>query len=75
MQCSICHRELNQSGMPDTADCGGDCVRCMADSEDPECVELIRQLENSATRSRQIEQYEAWRTRDRAEIEGKGFSL
>jgi len=34
----------------------------MADSEDPDCVELIKKLENPATRNLEILRYEAWRT-------------
>jgi hypothetical protein len=48
--------------MPDTGDCAGHCLRCMADSEDPDCVELIKKLENPATRDHEILRYEAWRT-------------
>jgi hypothetical protein len=62
LNCSICTRDLNQPMMPDTADCAGHCLRCMADSEDPECIELIEKLENPASRNHEILRYEAWRT-------------
>jgi len=42
-KCRICGQELNVSAKPETLDCGGDCLKCMADSGDPECVEMLRQ--------------------------------
>ena len=47
--CSICKRALDQPDDATTLDCGGDCLRCMAESGDPECIEsmrLIRQEQN-----------------------------
>lgn len=37
-RCNICGCVLNQPDEPDTKDCGGDCLRCMAEvAEDPDC--------------------------------------
>jgi hypothetical protein len=33
----------------------------MAESEDPDCFELMKKLEDSATRDQEILRYEAWR--------------
>lgn len=39
MNCLICRRELDQPDKPDTKNCGGDCLRCMAEvGDDPECI-------------------------------------
>jgi hypothetical protein len=42
-RCRICGETLNVPSKPETLDCGGDCLKCMADSGDPECVEMLRQ--------------------------------
>jgi len=42
-RCRICGQTLNVPTKPETLDCGGDCLKCMADSGDPECVEMLRQ--------------------------------
>jgi anti-anti-sigma factor len=42
-KCRICGQTLNVSSKPETLDCGGDCLKCMADSGDAECVEMLRQ--------------------------------
>jgi len=42
-KCRICGQELNVPFKPETLDRGGDCLKCMADSGDPECVETLRQ--------------------------------
>ena len=42
-RCRICGQELNVPLKPETLDCSGDCLKCMADSGDPECVERLRQ--------------------------------
>jgi anti-anti-sigma factor len=42
-RCRICGQTLNVTSKPETLDCGGDCLKCMADSGDPECVEMLRQ--------------------------------
>jgi hypothetical protein len=36
-KCGICKRELDVVGDETTLDCGGDCLRCMAEAGDPEC--------------------------------------
>lgn len=38
VRCTICKRELNTPGDPTTIDCGGDCLKCMAEAGDPEAV-------------------------------------
>lgn len=43
-RCSICRRALNVATDPFSEDCGGDCLLCMADAGDPECVEAVRQV-------------------------------
>jgi hypothetical protein len=45
MNCHICKRELDQPGKPDTKDCGGDCLRCMAHCGDTDCEAVMRELE------------------------------
>lgn len=54
--CSICKRWLNNPKDPFSEDCGGDCLLCMADCQDPEpaafkagflaAVEMIRDKED-----------------------------
>lgn len=39
--CSICGRRLNNPHDPRSADCGGDCLQCMADAGDPDCIRLL----------------------------------
>jgi hypothetical protein len=63
MKCGICGQELNVPFKPETLDCGGDCLSCMADSDDPECAETLRRLNNPDTRTQEINKYEAYRTR------------
>jgi hypothetical protein len=43
--CAICRRPLNQPGHADTEDCGGDCLRCMAECYDPDAVAAMRAIE------------------------------
>ncbi len=45
--CKICKRPMSQVGDPSSADCGGDCQRCMAESGDTGCIvaEIIGQVE------------------------------
>ena len=38
MKCNICGRALDNPDDPASKDCGGDCVVCMAEAGDPECV-------------------------------------
>jgi hypothetical protein len=45
VNCSICKVELNVEGRPETLDCGGDCLACMAFiGNDPDCVATIKTL-------------------------------
>lgn len=37
-ECNTCTRTLNEPGVPESEDCGGDCLKCMADSFDPDCM-------------------------------------
>lgn len=41
VNCGICKRPLNQPDDPTTEDCGGDCLRCMADAGDPQAVAAL----------------------------------
>lgn len=43
--CCTCKVELDQPNRPDTDDCGGDCVRCMAECYDPDCMATMREIE------------------------------
>lgn len=43
--CRICGQQLDQPGKPDTGDCAGDCVRCMADCGDPDALETMSKVE------------------------------
>jgi hypothetical protein len=38
-KCTICGRGLSNPADPFSEDCGRDCLLCMADAGDPECVE------------------------------------
>jgi hypothetical protein len=40
--CGICRTPLNIPGRVWTEDCGGDCLACMADAGDPDCVAALR---------------------------------
>jgi hypothetical protein len=40
-RCGICKRELNVASDPTTEDCGGDCLRCMADAGDPDAINAM----------------------------------
>ena len=60
-KCGICSIELNQPSAPETMDCAGDCARCLAEFDDPECVQLLKNLADPATRDAEIAAYEAWR--------------
>ena len=40
--CNICKRLLDDPSEPDlTADCGGDCLSCMARVGDPDCARAV----------------------------------
>lgn len=42
--CNICGRPLDNPDDPTTRDCGGDCLRCMADTGDPDCIRQLHKL-------------------------------
>jgi hypothetical protein len=43
--CHICKRELDDPNDPTTRNCGGDCLRCMAEiAEDPDCILGMRRV-------------------------------
>lgn len=44
--CKICGRELDTSD-PTTQDCGGDCLKCMAEAGDPDCIKSMELLEHT----------------------------
>ena len=45
MPCSICKGPLDDPRYPETQDCGGDCLRCMADiASDPDCIDSMSQI-------------------------------
>lgn len=45
--CGICGVELDQPGIPDTTNCGGDCLHCMAEvAEDPDAVGALLRLKH-----------------------------
>jgi len=50
MHCHICNRELNNPTDPRSTDCGGDCLECMADAGDPDCIEEIQKIEAAEQR-------------------------
>jgi len=41
LTCNICSRVLNVADDPTTKDCGGDCLRCMAEAGDPDCIKAM----------------------------------
>lgn len=48
MVCSICKRSLNDPNDPTTEDCGGDCLKCMAEiAEDLDCIKVIEEIYGS----------------------------
>lgn len=42
--CNLCKVPLNQPGKPETKDCGGDCLQCMAEAGDPECKKAMGKI-------------------------------
>lgn len=56
-RCKICGRLLNydKSIITDRDDCGGDCLRCMAEvADDPDCIDALRKLEAEVAQREQI---------------------
>lgn len=44
-ECKMCRRSLNDPTVPESKDCGGDCLECMATvAEDPDCVAEFRRI-------------------------------
>ncbi len=44
-KCKICGRELDHPNDPTTKDCGGDCLKCMAEiGEDPDCIAVMEKI-------------------------------
>lgn len=43
-KCHICKRDLNVPGDPTSEDCGGDCLSCMAEAGDPDCIESMKKI-------------------------------
>ncbi|MCA8050806.1 hypothetical protein [Burkholderia arboris] len=48
-QCRICGRALDNPEDPLSEDCGGDCLKCMADCGDPHCVDAVERITVSAS--------------------------
>lgn len=43
--CKMCKRPLDIPNDPTSQDCGGDCLRCMADvARDPDCIEAMGEI-------------------------------
>lgn len=42
--CSICKVSLNFPGRPETDNCGGDCLQCMAEAGDPDAISRIQMI-------------------------------
>lgn len=51
--CKTCSCILDEKGKPESRNCGGDCLRCMAvHGEDPECIEAMQEIrKQKATKS------------------------
>lgn len=44
-RCRICQRLLNDELVPESLDCGGDCLECMAVvADDPDCVRAMMRI-------------------------------
>lgn len=51
--CRICGRKLDQPNDPTTEDCGGDCLRCMAEvGGDPDCIAAMKRIERRRKKRR-----------------------
>ncbi len=45
-RCSFCKRLLDNAEDPYSVDCGGDCVKCMAEVvQDPDCIKHLEEIE------------------------------
>ncbi|SOE87006.1 hypothetical protein SAMN05446935_7550 [Burkholderia sp. YR290] len=47
--CRTCGRSLDEAGDPLSVSCGGDCLACMAECGDPDCVEAVEALKRTGT--------------------------
>lgn len=45
-KCLICKRVLNNPSDPYSVDCGGDCIKCMAECGDPDCIKEVEKIKN-----------------------------
>lgn len=54
-RCGICGTPLDTPGRPWSADCGGDCLACMAEHDDPDCAAAIKPMVDAAQRGRATE--------------------
>jgi len=46
IRCNICQRELDNPNDALSMDCGGDCLQCMADAGDPDCMAAVQAIKN-----------------------------
>lgn len=46
--CTTCDRKFDNPDDPLSLDCGGHCVKCLADAGDPECVELVKTTDKAS---------------------------
>ena len=58
--CHICKVELDQPGKPETEDCGGDCLECMAIMGDPECVAAMVEIRREQQSGMYHDEYLGW---------------
>ena len=42
--CSICNRALDVADDPYSLNCGGDCLMCLAEARDPDCVRMVLEI-------------------------------
>ncbi len=44
-KCKLCKREMDIKGDLTSKDCGGDCLRCMAEiGKDPDCIKEMYEI-------------------------------
>lgn len=51
-RCHLCGRVLDNPGDPRSKDCGGDCLQCMADADDPDAIAAIQRIEQDEQEER-----------------------
>jgi hypothetical protein len=50
--CRICSTQLDVATKPESRDCGGDCLQCMANiGQDPACIAAMNALQLKPTRT------------------------